>query len=210
MLKEGSILCSPKGAGFQKLMMRIWCHSVLHPSLHQSRWLIQQKKQTKEGTVVSWGLSYFLCHFLSSWLELPSSVRKLSQTSVPLSVSPDPSSPPSADCHTSRWKEYDALNKYLKARVLALGGLMSDELRWSWCSNTRNKVHTKSNTLESSETISPTQAWFLEKLSSLKWAPGAKKFGVCCPKALLYMFMLLIGCIVGEDNKWILLFSCYV
>lgn len=35
----------------------------------------------------------------------------------------------------------------------------------------------------------------------MKWAPGAKKFGVCYPTALLYMFMLLIGCIVGEDNK---------
>ena len=35
----------------------------------------------------------------------------------------------------------------------------------------------------------------------MKPVSGAKKFGVCCSKALLYVFMLLIGCIVGEDNK---------
>ena len=35
-----------------------------------------------------------------------------------------------------------------------LWNLMSDDLRWSWCSNNRNKVHSKCKVLKSSKTIS--------------------------------------------------------
>ena len=40
-----------------------------------------------------------------------------------------------------------------RAVVPSLWDLMPVDLRWSWYSNNRNKVHSKCNVLESSETI---------------------------------------------------------
>ena len=40
--------------------------------------------------------------------------------------------------------------KWSRAGVLNLQDLMLEDLRWSWCNNNRNKVHNKSNALESS------------------------------------------------------------
>ena len=34
------------------------------------------------------------------------------------------------------------------------------------------------------ETTSPTPAWSVEKLSSMKLVPGAEKIGDCCAKGL--------------------------
>ena len=69
--------------------------------------------------------------------------------------------------------------------VSNLWGLMSDDLRWSWCNNNRNKVHNKCNVLESSPNHTPSNTTPLphtpsmEKLSSVKPVRGAKKFGDC-------------------------------
>ena len=56
--------------------------------------------------------------------------------------------------------------------------LMPDNLRWSWCStDNRNKVHNKSNTLESSKPPLPRS---IKKFYSLNLVPGTKKFGNHC------------------------------
>ena len=76
------------------------------------------------------------------------------------------------------------------SRVPSPQGLMSDDLRWSWCNSNRNKVHHKWNVLESSQTNSQS----VEKLSSTKLVPGAKKVGDRCsvffPKPSHYWFRL--------------------
>ena len=53
---------------------------------------------------------------------------------------------------------------------------MSDDLRWSWCNDNRNKVHSECNVVESSRNHPPTPR-SLEKLYSTKTVPGAKKVG---------------------------------
>ena len=45
------------------------------------------------------------------------------------------------------------------------------------CNNNRNKVHSKCNKIESSQNHPPPQ--WVEKLSSMKLVPGAKKVGDC-------------------------------
>ena len=55
---------------------------------------------------------------------------------------------------------------------------MPDDLRWSWCSNSRNKVYNKCDALG----LSQTPAQSVEALSSMKPAPGAKNAGDHCPK----------------------------
>ena len=62
--------------------------------------------------------------------------------------------------------------------VPSLWDLMPDDLRWSWCDNNRNKGRNKRNALESSRTIS--HPWSVEKLSSTKPVPHAKKVGDRC------------------------------
>ena len=57
------------------------------------------------------------------------------------------------------------------SRVFNCQDLMPDDLRWSRCNNNRNKVHNKCNVLES-----PLNQ-FVEKLSSTKPVPSAKKVG---------------------------------
>ena len=37
------------------------------------------------------------------------------------------------------------------------------------------------------ETITSVHVWSIEKLSSMKLVPGAKKFGDCCPRGHLAM-----------------------
>ena len=68
-----------------------------------------------------------------------------------------------------------------KAGVLNLKCLMPDDLRWSLCKNNRNKVHNKCNALESFANHAPNPQC-VEKLSSTKLVPGAKKVGNCCSK----------------------------
>ena len=76
------------------------------------------------------------------------------------------------------------MNKPLKPGVPNLQDLMPDDLRWNWCSNNRNKVHSKCNALESSQNHPPPQC--VEKLPSTKLVPGAKKVGDCCLNCLWY------------------------
>ena len=76
MLKEGSILCSPRVLVF-KTDDRIWCHSVLHPSLHQSRWLIQQKSKLKRRHSCRLRSLLFPLSFLISMAWLPSKCQKV-------------------------------------------------------------------------------------------------------------------------------------
>ena len=74
--------------------------------------------------------------------------------------------------------------------VLSPQGLMSDDLRWSWRNSNRNKAHHNWNVRESSETNPQS----VEKLSSTKLVPGAKKVGDHCsiffPKPSHYWFHL--------------------
>jgi len=46
-----------------------------------------------------------------------------------------------------------SLDFSVRPGVPSLWDLMPVDLRWSWYSNNRNKVHSKCNVLESSETI---------------------------------------------------------
>ena len=61
-----------------------------------------------------------------------------------------------------------------------LQDLMPNNLRWSWCNNSRNKVHNRCNVLETSwNHTSPSST---EKLFSRNLVHGAKKFGDCCSR----------------------------
>ena len=77
-----------------------------------------------------------------------------------------------------------SLSYYLLGKQLSgsgvpnLWGPMPDDLRWSWCNYNRNKVHNKCNVLESSPNHS-LHPWPVEKLSSTKPFPGAKRVGAC-------------------------------
>ena len=66
------------------------------------------------------------------------------------------------------------------ARVPNLWGLMPGDLKWSWCNNNRNRVHNECNSLESSQNHPLPSPQSMEKLSSTKPVPGAKKAGNCC------------------------------
>ena len=59
---------------------------------------------------------------------------------------------------------------------------MLDDLKWSWCNNNRNKVHSKCNALESSWNHPVSQS--LEELSFRKPFLGAKKVGDCCYRVM--------------------------
>ena len=83
------------------------------------------------------------------------------------------------------WKEKSTScfsNMYVRSGVLNLQNLVLDHLRWSWCN--RNKVHHECNALESSWNHPPPHPQSVEKLSSAKLIPGAKKVGDCCFKEL--------------------------
>ena len=61
--------------------------------------------------------------------------------------------------------------------VLKLQDLMPNNLRWSWCNNSRYEVHDKYNVLETSwNHASPSS---MEKLFSRNLVHGAKKFADC-------------------------------
>ena len=66
------------------------------------------------------------------------------------------------------------LHRHSIAGVPDHRGLIPDDLRWSWCNKNRNQMRNKCNALESSRNHSPN-SWFMEKLSSVKPVPGAKK-----------------------------------
>ena len=72
--------------------------------------------------------------------------------------------------------------KYCRAGVPNLQHLMLDDLKWSWCNNNRNKVHSKCNALESSWNHPVSQS--LEELPFRKPFPGAKKVGDCCYRVM--------------------------
>ena len=61
-----------------------------------------------------------------------------------------------------------------RSGVFSIWDLMPDDLRWSLCNNNRNKVPNIYNMLESSHNH-PPPPWFMEKLSSMKSVPCAKK-----------------------------------
>ena len=79
---------------------------------------------------------------------------------------------------------------YSTAGVPNLQDGMPDDLRWSWCNNNRNKVHSKCNTLESSWNQPPRST---EKLSSMKWSLVTKRLGTT-----------ILQCFISscEDNHW--------
>ena len=71
------------------------------------------------------------------------------------------------------------------AGIPSLWDLMPGDLGWSACNNNnRNKVHNKYNELESSRNhLFPS----VEKLSSMKWVPDARKIGDHCSIATKFM-----------------------
>ena len=83
--------------------------------------------------------------------------------------------------HPSPWTQAPlcTLGSYptcsLKAGVFNLQDLMSDDLRWSWCNNNRNKVHNKCNALESSWNHPPPPPPGL-------WKNCLPQTGPWCPK----------------------------
>ena len=70
---------------------------------------------------------------------------------------------------------------------------MPDDLRWSWCNNSRNIVHSKCNALELFWNC-PLIPKSVEKLSSTKPVTGAKKVGDCCSKCALVTQSCLTLC----------------
>ena len=66
-----------------------------------------------------------------------------------------------------------SLVPWFRAGVSSLQDLMPDHLRWNWCKNSKNKVCNKHNALE----LPLPLPWSMEKLSSMKLVPGAKKVG---------------------------------
>ena len=64
-----------------------------------------------------------------------------------------------------------------RSQVPDLWNLKPDDLRWSWCNNNRNKVHNTCNALEISPSHPLLLSRLVEKLSSMKLIPGAKKVG---------------------------------
>ena len=98
------------------------------------------------------------------------------------------------------WTEwlYNSANTYwylLCSRSFITGVPNLWDLRWSWCDNNRNKVHNKCNVLESSWNGYSPSPWSMEKLSSMKPVPGAKKIGDHClisPNATLFNMRAII------------------
>ena len=70
---------------------------------------------------------------------------------------------------------------YVSSKV-GVPNLQDDDLRWSWCNNSRNEVHNKSNVLESSPNH-PSHPQSMIELPFTKPVPGAKKVGDRCSKA---------------------------
>ena len=68
---------------------------------------------------------------------------------------------------------------------------MSDDLTWSWCNNSRNKVHNKCNVLESSQNH-PSHSVHGKILFSRKQVPDAKKVGDGCIKILIFISLLCV------------------
>ena len=89
---------------------------------------------------------------------------------------------PRHQCHLRTSVTLNLYSLIIKwAKSLFLGDLMPDDLRWSWCNN--NRVHNIVMHLNHPETIAPAS---MEELSSTKPAPGAKKVGNCCFRALVW------------------------
>ena len=66
-----------------------------------------------------------------------------------------------------------------KAGVPSLWDLMPDDLRWSWCNNSRNQGHKKCNVLESSWNH-PSPPWGLWKnFLPQNWSLVPKEVGKC-------------------------------
>ena len=72
-----------------------------------------------------------------------------------------------------------------------------DNLRWSWWINNRNKGQSKWNALESSPNH-PPQPQSMEKLSSVKPIPGAKKVGDCCLLIFNSIYVILRASLVAQ------------
>lgn len=66
---------------------------------------------------------------------------------------------------------------------------MPDDLRWHWCSNNRNKVHHKWTHLNHPKSI--PHSWCMEKLSSTKPVPCARKAGDCWYNCFLMEWLFL-------------------
>ena len=75
-----------------------------------------------------------------------------------------------------------------------------DNLRWSWWINNRNKGQSKWNALESSPNH-PPQPQSMEKLSSVKPIPGAKKVGDCCLLIFNSIYVIFRASLVAQTVK---------
>ena len=68
-------------------------------------------------------------------------------------------------------------------------------------------MHNKCNVLESSQNH-PPPPWFMEKLSSTKLVPGAKKVGDRCPNGYEETFHLVFKEFFKLINLFIFIFGC--
>ena len=93
------------------------------------------------------------------------------------------------------WEERKRVSLF-NAGVPNLQDLMSGDLRWGWCKN--NKVHNACGTLESSRNHPSLQ--FVEELSSMKLARGARKAGTAGLKGAESQFHKMKGIMEMEGS----------
>ena len=79
-------------------------------------------------------------------------------------------------------KSHGQLWKGFRAGVPSLLDLMTDDLRWSCCNNSRGRVHRKCDVVELSRNHPPLLVRSMERPSSVKLDPGAHKVGDLCPR----------------------------
>ena len=88
---------------------------------------------------------------------------------------------------------------YFRAGVPNLWDLVPDDLRWSWCNSSRNKVCNECNVPKPSRNHHPSPLPVRGKLSSMKPVPGAKKVGDHCFRGSI-LFMGLTMQMIWIDN----------
>ena len=96
---------------------------------------------------------------------------------------------------------HNCFSESLSSGVLNLQDLMTDDLRWGTCNN--NQVHNKCNVPEI--TPKPPSTPSVEKLSSLKRVPGARKAGDRCPSWHFTLYFLKFTALAGYRLLWTLI-----
>ena len=88
---------------------------------------------------------------------------------------------------------HNCFSESLSSEVVNLQDGMSDDLGWGTCNN--NKVQNKCNVLEITPRSPPTPS--VEKLSSPKRVPGARKAADCCLSCHFTLYFLKFTALAG-------------